>query len=160
MTDNFTIAQFNSYFPDDEACLEKIKKLRFPKGVYCMSCKKITQHYKVKNRTAYTCKLCRRQIYPLANTIFDKTTTPLRLWFYAFYLMIGTPGDISAKQLQRELSVTYKTAWRMHSLIQKLMEGNNGDLFARTPEAEKTISKWVFFKRLTFSVVETQKENS
>ena len=160
MIDNFTISQFNSLFPENDSCLEKIKKLRYPKGVYCISCKKTTQHYKVKHRTAYTCKLCRRQIYPLANTLFDKTTTPLRLWFYAMYLMTQTRADISAKQLQRELGVTYKTAWRMYSRIRKLMEQNNGDLLAKVSETDKSVHKWVFFKRLTFSVVETQKESA
>jgi transposase-like protein len=160
MPDIFTLSQFNSLFPDDDACLEKIKKLKFPKGVHCLSCKKTTQHYKVKNRTAYTCKLCRRQVYPLANTLFDKTSTPLRLWFYAIYLMTQTRADVSAKQLQRELGVTYKTAWRMYTRIRKLMEQNNGELLAKASDADKSVHKWVFFKRFTFSVVETQKETS
>lgn len=160
MSEIFTLSQFNSYYPDDDACLEKIRKLRYPKGIYCISCKKVTQHYKVKNRTAYTCKLCRKQVYPLANTIFDKTTTPLRMWFYAMYLMLQTRSDVSAKQLERELGVTYKTAWRMYTMIRKLMEQNDGDLLANTPENQNVISKWVFFKRLTFSVVETQKDSS
>ena len=160
MEEKFTISDFNSLYPDDEACLEKIKKLRYPKGVHCVSCKKITQHYKVKTRTAYTCKICRAQIYPLAGTLFEKSATPLRLWFYAMYLMTKTRADVSAKQLQRELGVTYKTAWRMSTRIRKLMEQNNGDLLAKISEADNRVHKWVFFKRFTFSVVETQKESS
>jgi transposase len=160
MSEIFTLSQFNSLFPDDDTCLDKIKKLKFPKGVHCISCKKTTLHYKVKNRTAYTCKICRKQIYPLANTLFDKTTTPLRLWFYAMYLMTQTRADISAKKLQRELGVTYKTAWRMYTRIYKLMEQNNGDLLAKISETDNKGHKWVFFKRLTFSVVETKKESS
>lgn len=156
MPENFTLTEFNNRFPDSDSCLEKIKKLRFPKGVLCVSCKKVTPHYKVKGRTAYTCKDCRNQIYPLAGTLFEKSSTPLRLWFYALYLMMTTRADISAKSLQRELGVTYKTAWRMHSRVRKLMEQNEGDLLAKQPE-ENTVKKWTFFKRLTFSVTETQK---
>lgn len=159
MTENFSLSDFNLLYPDDDTCLNKIKRLKFPKGVFCVSCKKVTQHYKVKNRTAYTCKKCRNQIYPLAGTIFEKSATPLRLWFYAMYLMVKTKGEISAKQIQREIGVTYKTAWRMRSLIYKLMEQNNGDLLAKEQE-ENTIRKWTFFKRLTFSVTETQKESN
>jgi transposase len=159
MAENFSLSDFNLLYPDDDACLEKIKKLKFPKGINCISCKKVTQHYKVKNRTSYTCKVCRNQIYPLAGTLFEKSATPLRLWFYALYLMLQTRADISAKQLQRELGVTYKTAWRMHTRTRKLMEQNNHDLLTKGLEPEDRVHKWVFFKRLTFSVVETQKES-
>jgi hypothetical protein len=60
-------------------------------------------------------------ISPMAGTIFEKTTTPLRLWFYAMYLMSATRCGISAKQIQRETGVTYKTAWRMFKQIRTLM---------------------------------------
>lgn len=156
MVENFTLSQFNSLYPTDDICLEKIKRIKYPKGIVCISCKKITKHYKVKNRPSYTCKICRSQLYPLAGTIFEKSSTPLRLWFYALYLMITTRGDVSAKGIQRELGVTYKTAWRIRSTIYKLMAQNGGDLLAKEPE-ENTIKKWTFFKRLTFSVTETQK---
>lgn len=159
MTENFSLSDFNLLFPDNDACLNKIRRIRFPKGVFCISCKKVTQHYRVKNRTAYTCKVCRNQIYPLAGTIFEKSATPLRFWFFVMYLMVKTKGEVSAKQIQRELGVTYKTAWRMRSLIYKLMEQNNGELLAKDHE-ENTIRKWTFFKRLTFSVTETQKETT
>ena len=159
MPEIFTISEFNNLFPNNDTCLEKIKKLRYPKGVFCISCKKVMPYYKVKKRTSYTCKVCRNQIYPLAGTLFEKSSTPLRLWFYAMYLMITTRADVSAKGLQRELGVTYKTAWRMHHGIRILMEENDGELLAKEPE-ENTIKKWTFFKRLTFSVTETQKGSS
>lgn len=95
----------------------------------------------------------------MAGTLFEKSSTPLRLWFYALYLVTKTRAEISAKQLQRELGVTYKTAWRMRTMIRKLMEQNNGDSLAKEPE-ENTVKKWTFFKRLTFSVTETQKDAS
>src|SRR5437016_6182452 len=60
-------------------------------------------------------------ISPLAGTIFEKSPTPLRLWFYAMYLMGSTRCGISAKQIQRETGVTYKTAWRMFKQIRTLV---------------------------------------
>jgi len=47
----------------------------------------------------------------------------LQLWFYAMYLMSSTRCGISAKQLERELGVTYKTAWRMFHLIRTQLMG-------------------------------------
>ena len=60
---------------------------------------------------------CGHYLYPTAGTIFHKSSTSLHLWFYAMYLMTSTRCGISAKQLERELGVTYKTAWRMFTLI-------------------------------------------
>ncbi|MGA9558573.1 MAG: IS1595 family transposase, partial [Terriglobales bacterium] len=57
----------------------------------------------------------------MAGTIFEKSSTPLRLWFYAMYLMGSTRCGISAKQIQRETGVTYKTAWRMFRQIRTLL---------------------------------------
>ena len=61
------------------------------------------------------------QMYPLAGTIFEKSSTPLKSWFYAMYLMASTRTGISAKQLERELGVTYKTAWRMFKQIRSIL---------------------------------------
>jgi len=57
----------------------------------------------------------------MAGTIMEKSATPLRLWFYAMFLMASTRCGISAKQLERELGVTYKTAWRMFKQIRSML---------------------------------------
>lgn len=125
----FTISQFLKRFPNDEKCLEEIKQLRWPSGLIpCSKCNKATKHYKVSGRTAYACEFCGNHIYPLAGTVFDKTSTSLRLWFYAIYLMAQTRAGISAKQLQRELGVTYKTSWRMFKQIRALMADNSTNI--------------------------------
>src|ERR1035437_9118259 len=111
MEKDFSLATFSARFPNDNICLEEIRRWRFPQGIYCNKCRKITRYYKLKKRPIYTCKFCRSQTSPLVDTIFEKTTTPLRLWFYALFLMTHTRANISVKSLQRELNVTYKTAW-------------------------------------------------
>jgi transposase-like protein len=118
----YTVGDFNAQFPNDNACLEHIKEERFPGGVAkCEKCGMDRKHYRVTGRTAYACDHCGHHIYPLAGTIFEKTTTSLRLWFYAMYLMGSTRCGISAKQIQRETGVTYKTAWRMFKQIRTLL---------------------------------------
>ena len=102
MDQNFPLSELVKLFPSDESCLDEIKKLRYPKGIYCGLCRKITKHYKIRNRTAYSCELCRNHVYPLSGTIFEKSATPLRLWFYAMFLMTHTRGKISARKLQKE----------------------------------------------------------
>jgi transposase len=118
----YTVENFHSRFPNDDACLEQIKEQRFPQGItHCKKCLKSRKHYRVHGRTAYACETCGNHIFPLAGTIFEKTSTSLRLWFYAMYLMGSTRCGISAKQIQRETGVTYKCAWRMFHQIRKLM---------------------------------------
>src|SRR5208282_1824794 len=118
----YTVADFNAEFPNDEACLEHIKEQRWPDGVTeCEKCKAEQKHHRVTGRTAYACDHCGNHIYPLAGTIFEKSTTSLRTWFYAMYQMGSTRCGVSAKQIQRETGVTYKTAWRMFKQIRTLM---------------------------------------
>lgn len=62
-----------------------------------------------------------------AGTIFARSSTALHLWFYAIFLMASTRCGISAKQLERELGVTYKTAWRMFNRIRNELMADEGD---------------------------------
>ena len=118
----YTRNQFDKDFPNDDVCLEQIKQQRWPSGmIYCATCEKERKHYRVTGRMAYACDRCGNHVYPLVGTIFQKSTTPLRIWFQAMYLMGSTRCGISAKQIQRETGVTYKTAWRMFNQIRKLM---------------------------------------
>lgn len=118
----YTFKDFNTEFPNDDACIEFIKEQRWPDGrTLCEKCGVERKHYRVTGRTAYACDHCGNHIYPLAGTIFHKSTTSLKTWFYAMYLMGSTRCGVSAKQIQRETGVTYKTAWRMFKQIRSLM---------------------------------------
>ncbi len=117
----YTTKDFDQEFPNDDACLEWIMKYRYPNGVHCPKCNKVTKYYRVAKRTCFECDICGNQIYPLVGTIFEKSTTPLHTWFHAMWLLANTRCGISAKQLQRETGVTYKTAWRMFKQIRTLM---------------------------------------
>jgi transposase len=135
----YSVRDFNAEFPNDDACLEYVKEQRWPDGVTrCAKCKVDRKHYRVGNRTAYACDHCGNHIYPLAGTIFEKSSTPLKLWFYAAYLMGSTRCGISAKQVQRETGVTYKTAWRMFRNIRSLLSDGELQLEGPTVEVDET----------------------
>lgn len=150
---SFSFSELAKRFPSDEACLEEIKRLRYPQGIKCNNCDMKTKHYKIKGRTAYSCEYCRNQIYPLTGTIFEKSTTPLRVWFYAMYLIAYTWGQISVKDLQKELGVTYKTAWRISRDIKLLVAQNNADLLSES----KKIFSWSILNAIEFKVVHKKK---
>lgn len=124
----FTIRQFNEMFPDDDACLEALKDLIYPDGIECRTCNEVRPHHRRTGRKQYSCDYCGTLVAPLAGTIFEKSTTPLKSWFYAMHLISSTRCGISAKQLERELGVTYKTAWRIFNQVRKLMADDSGML--------------------------------
>ena len=116
----YSLDDFNMRFPDDYACLEHLKNKLYPSGIYCKRCGKVTKHHRVKSRPSYSCDCCGHHVHPKAGTIFCRSTTPLRYWFYAMYLASTTRCRISARKLQEELGITYKTAWRMYHKIKAM----------------------------------------
>jgi transposase len=122
---SYSLMEFMREFPDDAACLSWLWRNRFSEDgehAYCPKCERERKFHKVRERPAWDCDSCGYHLHPLAGTIFHKSSTSLQLWFFAIHLMTSTRCGVSAKQLERELGVTYKTAWRMFTLIRnKLM---------------------------------------
>jgi transposase-like protein len=138
----YSLMEFMRDYPDDAACLDFLWRERFsPDGhtAFCKKCDQPRRFHRVKARPSYDCDHCGHHINPLAGTIFHKSSTSLHLWFYAMYMMASTRCGISAKQLERELGVTYKTAWRMFNLIrnQLMSEDDEGPL-SGSVEADET----------------------
>ena len=134
----YTIRDFDRDFPDDDTCLEWLKDYLYPGGINCKLCGEVTKHHRVKSRPSYSCDRCGHHVHPMADTIYQDTRTPLKLWFYATYLMAQTRCGISAKQIQRETGVTYKTAWRMFNRIRSLLAEDIKDL-SGTVETDETL---------------------
>jgi transposase len=137
MNTKLSLRNFQRKYGTNGQCLEAVKKLRFPDEMECPKCKQMSVFYPVTNRTSYACKQCGYHLYPLAGTIFEKSTTPLQYWFFAMYLMTQTRSGTSAKQLERMLGVTYKTAWRMFKQIRLLM-AQETSLLDGTVEIDET----------------------
>jgi transposase len=117
----FSYAEFLQRFPDNAACLDYLRDKFFSEGTPCPKCAKPSKFHRIKGRSAYSCQHCGHHVYPTAGTIFHKTTVSLQLWFYAIYLMSSTRCGISAKQLEREIGVSNKTALRMFRQIRTLL---------------------------------------
>jgi transposase-like protein len=121
----FTLVEFMAEFPTDDACLEWLWRNRYSEdgtNAHCPKCdqeRAFARYETSQQRQSWTCTGCGYHLHPTAGTVFHKSSTSLHLWFYAMYLMTSTRCGISAKQLERELGVTYKTAYRMGQLIRK-----------------------------------------
>jgi transposase len=132
----YTLFEFDREFPDDAACLDFLVKKFYPDGIFCPKCQRVTKHHRVRARPAYSCQFCGHYEYPMVGTIFQDSATSLRLWFQGIYLMASTRCGISAKQLERELGVTYKTAWRMFNKIRSLL-AQDGEPMGGTVEVDE-----------------------
>ncbi len=121
-----SMMEFMQRFPDDEACLNWLWRTRCTEDgehAYCRKCNEVRafKRYKTaQRRQSWTCTTCGLHVQPTAGTIFEGSATSLHLWFYAMYLMASTRCGVSAKQLERELGVTYKTAWRIFNRIRNV----------------------------------------
>jgi transposase-like protein/predicted RNA-binding Zn-ribbon protein involved in translation (DUF1610 family) len=123
----YTFKEFQKEFPDDAACLEKLMEINFGGTLTaCPQCRAERQFHAMTKRRAYACQGCGFHIYPCAGTIFHKSRTPLTNWFFAMYLMTSTRHGVAAKELERQIGCTYKTAWRMAHELRKLMASADG----------------------------------
>lgn len=104
-------------FPSDEVCLEFIFDTLHSRKCSCGG-----RYSLIKGRRQFQCSKCRFQVAPTSGTIFHKSDTPLTLWLYAIFLFSNAKSGLSAKQLERELNTTYKTAWRILTLIRKSLK--------------------------------------
>ena len=135
----YTIAQFNKDYPTDDACLAEVFANRYGKLTICPGCGvNDTKFYRVKKRKCYACMHCGHQLHPLAGTIFHKSETPLKSWFFAIYLFSNSKNGVSAKELERHLGVTYKTAWRIAKQIRLLMADDDSARLSGTVEVDET----------------------
>lgn len=136
------VRAFQKRFPDEDACLTHLMRTRFGERFTCFKCQKQATYYRVKARRAFECEHCGYQVYPTAGTPFEKTRTSLRDWFYVMFLFCTTRNGVAAKEVERQLGVTYKTAWRMCRLIRLYMGYVDGDYpvggHGKTVEVDET----------------------
>lgn len=124
---SFTIQEFFQRFPDDDSCLEHLMLTHHGNPLQCQKCGKVSRFHRVKKRPVYECQWCSHQIGPMAGTPFERSRTPLQKWFYALFLFTTSRHGVPAKELQRQLGVTYKCAWRMGHEIRKFIGKADGD---------------------------------
>lgn len=130
------LAQMRAWFPNDEACLDFLDWLRWPNGFQCPACASLRA---IKQAGRYRCQGCRKRVSVTAGTLFDKTRTPLTVWFEVAWLMTTGKQGVSAAHLHRILPLSsYQTAWTMLSKLRTAMNPEKGELLAGRVEVDET----------------------
>jgi transposase-like protein len=121
-----TFFTFNQMFPTEQSAVNYFIHKRYSDTLVCPHCGSVVQIYRYRNRPkVFKCTACNNTFSPFSNTIFEKSSTDMRKWFYAIHLALNAKKGISGCQLQRELGVTYKTAWRILQQIRIAMGNKN-----------------------------------
>jgi hypothetical protein len=165
---SLSLIEVEKAFGTDEQCLGYVAAMRWPEGVRCLKCnsdkvspfktnettrerknrKGVIKEVRVPARHLYQCNNegCRHQFSAIAGTIFTDTHLPLATWFKAVALIANAKKSISAKQMERDLGVNYRTAWHLDMRIREAMQSDQG-LFGGTVEVDATFHGGAYDKR-------------
>lgn len=121
MCNILTLFEFQKQFSTEEDCINYLFEYRWPQGFICPKCG-CTEYYVLSRYKRFQCKQCRHQTSLTAGTVFHKSHQPLRVLFYAVYLIGTSKKGLSAMELRRKLGIkSYKTAWLLMHKIRSAM---------------------------------------
>ncbi len=115
-----SLKEFQSRFRDDERCRAYLTACRWPEGFRCRHCGAASA-FELPRRGLWQCKACDRQTSVTAGTVLHRTRVPLTVWFWAAYLVTTHTPGLSAVQLQRQLGLSYETAWALLHKLRRAM---------------------------------------
>ncbi|HBA67421.1 MAG TPA: IS1595 family transposase [Methylococcaceae bacterium] len=105
-----TMQEFDEWFPNEVACIEYLRRLRWPEGFQCPNCGKNKAW--LTGRVLLRCASCQRQTSVIAGTLFEGTRKPLRTWFQAMWYITSQKYGGNALGLKRVVGFgSYQTAW-------------------------------------------------
>lgn len=133
----YGLRSFLRDFGTTDQCLDHLRAQRWPDGIDCEACEGVTNHYRVTGRKCYACQDCGRHVYPAKGTILERTKVPLPDWFYCILVLSQTRAGISAKQIERDLEVSYPTALRMCNLIRSQLGQQTSAMLAGEVECDE-----------------------
>ena len=116
-----SLSEFQKEFPDEANCAEFLFKRRWPDGFVCPVCGERRVATLKSRQRLYECLACGRQTSITAGTTMHRTKLPLTAWFWAAHLMTTHSNGMSARQLEDQLGVTYKTAWLLTQKLRRSM---------------------------------------
>lgn len=134
-----TFLEFQDKFSTEVDIINYYIQIKYDGNLCCDHCGSDKVYHRKDKLKVYQCKTCNNNFSIFKGTIFEKSSTSLRKWFYAIHLLLNSKKGISGRQLERELGVTYKTSWRMLQQIRTAMASKDmKDAFSATVEIDET----------------------
>ena len=116
-----SLTEFQSAFPDEASCAAFLFERRWPDGFVCPACGNARAAELRSRAYTYECYGCGRQTSITAGTAMHRTRLPLTAWFWAAHLMSTHSNGMSARQLEDQLGLTYRTAWLLAQKLRRSM---------------------------------------
>lgn len=133
-----TFGEFGAWFRRDADCLDYLEWVRWPEGFVCPDCQ-VADGWRL-NDGRYKCAGCGVRTSPTAGTIFDRTRTPLTVWFHVCWMFATQKDGISALALQRNLGLgSYQTAWAILHRLRSVLVRPGRELLSGTVEVDETL---------------------
>ena len=132
-----SLKEFQARFRDDAACRKYLAACRWPDGFRCSRCQQ-SEAFELPRRMLWQCKSCGRQTSPTAGTVLHRTRLPLTVWFWATYLVTTHTPGLSAVQLQRQLGISYETAWALLHKLRRAMVRPDREALKAKVEVDET----------------------
>ncbi len=133
-----SLAQFQVEFPDEAACAAFLFGRRWPDGFVCPVCGKGRAAVLKCRAYTYECSGCGRQTSITAGTAMHRTKLPLTTWFWAAHLMATHSNGMSARQLEDQLDLTYRTAWLLTQKLRRSMVDPDRERLEGVVEVDQT----------------------
>ena len=132
-----SMGEFQAWFSTDADCLDYLQWLRWPDGFVCPRCGHVGGWALADGR--FRCAGCAARTSPTAGTMFDRTRTPLTVWFTACWLFATQKDGFSALSLQRSLDIgSYQTAWAMLHRVRSVLVRPGRERLQGTVEVDET----------------------
>ena len=131
-----SVGEFGAWFRSDADCLDYLDWLRWPDGFSCPKCG--ARGWRMSDGQ-WRCRSCKRETSATAGTIFDRTRTPLTVWFRAVWEFATSKDGVSALELQKTLEIgSYQTAWAMLHRLRSVLVGPGRDRLGGTVEVDES----------------------
>ena len=130
------IIELRKKYGNEAKCIRHLEKVKWNGRPICAFCSSTNLTKRQTGKGRYHCNTCNKDFSVLHGTIFEGSKLPLNTWFLIVSLMLNAKSGVSAKEIERQVGITYKSAWYACMRIRTAMIEHN-ELFTGIVEMDE-----------------------
>lgn len=131
--------------PQETAALNLLEALRWGAYPTCTACGHQGETSRIKSRRVHRCKKCSKQFTVLSGTCFQDSKLSYSTLLRAIILYARSNKSIRPVELQRELGISYKSAYVLHGKLWEAFTNSENPL---SDHRSMLVGYWKGFTRL------------